>query len=219
MKRDYWDELTVRLPALYTVKEAFFQVVETLKERFSEGKTLYVAGNGGSAADSDHIVGELMKGFMRPRREKDRVRERLEELFGEEGKKIAAKLQTPLKAVSLTVHPALITAFSNDEDPSLIFAQQLYGWGGPRDVFMGITTSGNSANLVKAFQVAKAIGMTTVLLTGRTGGVCAKMVDIAIKVPADETFLIQEYHLPIYHALCAIVEDHFFGEGKANGGR
>jgi len=207
---DHLSELLRRHEALYTVKEAICQAFGTLKDCFSQGGTLFVCGNGGSAADAEHIVGELMKGFLLPRRQRGSLHDQLEGLFGEEGKKIALGLQGGLRAVSLNGHPSLATAFANDVDADLVFAQQLSVLAKPGDVLLGLTTSGNSRNVLKALRVAKAMGVKSVAMTGAKGGECVKLADCAIKVPETETFLVQELHLPVYHALCAMLEEHFF---------
>ena len=207
---DHLSELIHRHEALYTVKDAICQAFGTLKDCFSQGGTLFVCGNGGSAADAEHIVGELMKGFLLPRRGRGELQTKLEELFGEEVVKIGAALQGGLRAVSLNGHPALSSAFANDVEAELVYAQQLYVLGKAGDVLLGLSTSGNSKNVVKALCVAKAMGVKTVVMTGAGGGDCAKLADCAIKVPEKETFLVQELHLPVYHALCAMLEDFFF---------
>ncbi|MBM7568214.1 D-sedoheptulose-7-phosphate isomerase [Paenibacillus sacheonensis] len=176
----------------------------------SRGKVL-VCGNGGSAADSEHIVGELMKGFMSKRPVPDAFRAKLGELFPAEGGSVADLLQGALPAISLVSHSALMTAFMNDVSAETVFAQQVYGYGREGDVLIGLSTSGNSLNVVRAMQVAKALGVRTIGLTGRSGGRMKELCDVTIRVPHDSTPDIQERHLPIYHALCMVVEEAFFG--------
>lgn len=207
---DHLAELIRRHEALYTVKDAICQAFGMLKGCFSQGGTLFVCGNGGSAADAEHIVGELMKGFLLPRRQRGAMHDQLKALFGEEGRKIGAALQGGLRAVSLNGHPALASAFANDVDADLVFAQQLSVLAKPGDVLLGLSTSGNSRNVVKALRVAKAMGVMSIAMTGEKGGESANLADCAIKVPETETFLVQELHLPVYHALCAMLEEHFF---------
>lgn len=199
---DYLKHLTERYPELTKIEQEITQTYQALVECFEAGGKLLVCGNGGSAADSDHIVGELMKGFYKqrglPEQEKDKYRD------------LGNKLQGALPAIALTQHPALSTAYLNDVDPEMIFAQQVYGYGKQGDVFLGLSTSGNSRNVIAAAKVAAAKKMKVVCMTGRDGGNLKKISDISVVVPAEVTADIQEYHLPIYHALCAMVEEHFF---------
>lgn len=171
-------------------------IIETYKNK---GKVL-VCGNGGSAADSEHIVGELMKGFLLKREIKDdRLSAELKE-----------NLQGALPAISLCSQTALITAFNNDLDPDYVFAQQVYGYGNENDLLIAISTSGNSKNVLKAVEVASCIGIKTLALTGGDGGKIKDKATVTICVPSTETYKIQEYHLPIYHYLCGMVEEKFF---------
>jgi D-sedoheptulose 7-phosphate isomerase len=186
-------------------REVYDRVVDRLIEAFSSGHTLFLCGNGGSAADCEHIVGELMKGFLLPREVASRL------WPGELPDPLVAKLQGALSAVSLNGHPALAAALSNDTDAALIYAQQLVGLGKPGDVLLAISTSGNARNCIMAVHTAKALGMTTVALTGQGGGKLGKLTDHLIAVPEAETYKVQQLHLPLYHALCARLEDHFFG--------
>lgn len=208
--KEILEELIVRYPALEGCKGAIVQTFETIAESYRRGGVLYLCGNGGSAADCEHIVGELMKGFLlgRPLREDEAAQFAH---FGEEGKVLAKGLQRALPAVSLTSHIALSTAFSNDCDPMLTFAQQVYGLGKPGDVLLAISTSGNSRNCCYAALAAKAKGMKVVALTGSRGGRIADEAEAAICVPETETFKVQEMHLPVYHCLCAMLESEFFG--------
>ncbi|MCX4267585.1 MAG: SIS domain-containing protein [Lachnospiraceae bacterium] len=203
-------ELVERYPILKVCKEKIQCTYQIMKEGYQNGGKLLVAGNGGSAADSDHIVGELMKGFVKQRKLKKMEQKKILEINRELGEHLCRNLQQVLPAISLTGHTALSTAYLNDVDGTLGFAQQVYGYGKQGDIFLGITTSGNSKNILNAVVVAKAKGLTTIALTGRDGGEVKDMADISIIVPETETFKIQELHLPIYHTLCLMLEEHFF---------
>ena len=182
---------------------------EIAAESYRSGKKLLVCGNGGSAADSEHIVGELMKSFKKKRAIDGEVKTRLLAL-GEDGEKLAASLEGTLRAVSLASHPALSTAFNNDKDPAVTFAQQLYGYADDGDVLVAISTSGSSRNCVLAAVTAKAKGVKTIALTGKNPGRLSALADVAILVPETETYKVQELHLPVYHCLCAMLEEEFF---------
>jgi D-sedoheptulose 7-phosphate isomerase len=201
-RMDHLTHLIERYPALAQMRGAIEQAYRLLEECYEKGGKLLVCGNGGSAADSDHIVGELMKGFYKQRMLPTEERKR----FGEQGE----KLQGALPAIALTQHGALSTAFLNDVDPAMVFAQQVYGYGQGGDVFLGLSTSGNSANVVLAAKVAAAKGMKVITMTGRNGGKLKELSDVCMIVPAQVTADIQEYHLPVYHTLCAMLEEHFF---------
>ena len=185
---------------------------ELLCAAFAGGHRLYTCGNGGSAADADHIVGELVKGFMLPRPLPADQREALVRDHGAEiGHRLADHLQGGLPAIALTAHTALATAFANDVAPDLVFAQQVHTYGQPGDVLLALSTSGNSPNVLHALRVARTRGLRTLGLTGQSGGHLAALCDVCIKVQSTSTPQIQERHLPIYHALCISVENHFFG--------
>ena len=169
-----------------------------------------IAGNGGSCADSEHIVGELMKGFVKRRPVSGEFAAALKKADEKRGEELASCLQGGLPAIALTGHAGLSTAFLNDVNGEMIYAQQLYGYGKKGDVFMGISTSGNAENVMYAVAVAKASGIKTIGLTGKNGGKMAGACDCSIVVPSDETFKIQELHLPIYHTLCLMLEEHFY---------
>lgn len=201
-----------RYPALLGVYDEFTATVAALCESFESGGTLFTCGNGGSAADADHIVGELMKGFLLPRRLPDDEIDEFERVLGAAGAETAKGLQMGLRAISLNGHPALNSAFANDENPSLVYAQQLFVLGNPGDVLLVISTSGNSTNIIRCLEVARVIGVKSVLLGGGNGGNAAKMADISLLMPETETYKIQEYHLPVYHALCAAIEEEFYGD-------
>ena len=204
------DELIERYPALKKIRDDIWKAYEIMAESYSNGGKLLIAGNGGSAADAEHIVGELMKGFVKPRKLNAGEAERLMSVDMDMGKILAEKLQGALPAIALVDHVALSTAYLNDMDPLLGFAQQLNGYGNEGDVFLAISTSGNSKNVLYACTVAKAKGIPIVGLTGRDGGRLKEMSDAAIVVPESETYKIQELHLPVYHALCLMLEEKFF---------
>lgn len=205
-------ELFDRFPRLSCCRASFDQAFSTLLNCYREGGKLLVAGNGGSAADSEHIVGELMKSFLFNRKISDEVERNLVKCFGEEGAHLAGRLEGALPAIPLTSMTALTSAFANDVDAAVSFAQMLYGYGCAGDVLLGISTSGNSKNILYALMVAKAKGIRTILLTGGTGGRGRALADHTICVPETETFKIQELHLPVYHALCSMLEAELFQE-------
>lgn len=206
----YLEELIERYPVLSSVKEEIKKSYEFLEACYVDGGKLLIAGNGGSCADAEHIVGELMKGFVKRRSVSDEFKEALKEIDPELGSALAQKLQGGLPAIALTGHPGLSTAFLNDVDGEMIFAQQTYGYGKKGDVLLGISTSGNSKNVMYAMTAAKALGMKTIGLTGKDGGQLKHAADVTIVVPETETFKIQELHLPVYHALCLMLEERFF---------
>lgn len=203
-------DLIARYPALAEQKNNMLDALTGLIQTYRSGGKLLVCGNGGSAADAEHIVGELMKGFLLPRPLSDDMKKKLAENFPQTADYLSRNLQMALPAVSLVGQTALNTAFANDQAPDLTFAQQVLGLGQPGDALLAISTSGNSANVLYAVQVAKTKGMFTVGLAGKTGGKLANLADVAIISPAVETYLIQEHHLPIYHTLCAALEHEFF---------
>lgn len=204
------EELLERYPQMDVIKEDISKAFEILKESYQNGGKLLVAGNGGSASDSEHIVGELMKGFVKPRKLSSEFAEELKAVNFQMGTELADKLQGALPAIALVDHVALSTAYLNDVDPLLGFAQQINGYGDKGDVFLAISTSGNSRNVLYACTIAKAKGLKIIGLTGRNGGKLKSMSDVAIVVPEEETFKIQELHLPVYHALCLMLEEEFF---------
>lgn len=204
-----------RHPLLRPILTEVEQALRLLAHSFRGGGKLLLCGNGGSASDCEHIVGELMKAFLRPRPLPATLREILATGAGEDGAMLAGALQGALPAVALTGHAALALAVANDVRADLVFAQQVVGLGRPGDVLLGLSTSGNSRNVIQAFHTARALGMRTVILTGAPGGKLAKMADVAVRVPASTVVEIQELHLPVYHALCAALEESFFpGENK-----
>ena len=206
-KRIY-DELIIKHPALFVCKDEILNAFELVNQTYLDGGKILVCGNGGSAADSEHIVGELMKNFKKCRKADEELLSKLEDC--EESQKLKEVLEGNLPAISLTSHVSLTTAYSNDKEPSAVFAQQLSGLGNKGDTFIAISTSGNSLNCVYACLVAKAKGLKTVALTGSKDSRLSALSDVCVKVPETETYKIQEYHLPIYHALCAMLEEEFF---------
>lgn len=206
----YLTELIQRYPVLEAVKAEILSAYERLEECYSNGGKLLIAGNGGSCADAEHMVGELMKGFVKRRSVSTEFADLLRNSDPVRGEELAHKLQGGLPAMALTNHPGLSTAFLNDVDGDLIYAQQTYGYGKKGDVLLGISTSGNSKNIMYAMTTAKALGMKTIGLTGKDGGLLKKEADTVIVVPEQETYKIQELHLPIYHALCLMLEERFF---------
>jgi D-sedoheptulose 7-phosphate isomerase len=195
---------------LFGCDKAVAQTIAALISCYQRQGKLLVCGNGGSAADAEHIVGEMMKGFCLPRHLSDDDKARLASVAGDDTELLATKLQYGLAALSLVSHSALITATANDQDGQLIFAQQVWGIGQDGDVLLAISTSGNSQNVLLAAKAAQAKNILVVGLTGASGGRLAEICDIAIQVPSDQVAEIQEMHLPIYHHICASVEAHFF---------
>ena len=204
--------LIERYPKLMVCKEDIKKAYELLEMAYSNGRKLLVCGNGGSASDSEHIVGELMKEFKLKRKVFNDHAAALKDIDAELGQVLADNLQGALPAISLTGHSSLQTAYMNDAVPELVFAQQVNGYGKPGDVFLGISTSGNSKNVVYAAVNAKAKGLKVIGLTGAKENKLMKYADVCIRVPETETYKIQEYHLPVYHCLCLMLEDKFFGE-------
>ena len=209
----YLDLLLKRYPVLQECREDIEKIYDCLEACFAGGNKLLVAGNGGSCADAEHIVGELMKGFKLSRKCSAEFSERLSAVDPERGAELAEKLQGGLPAIALNSHQGLNTAYINDVENGglLMYAQQVNGYGNAGDVFFGISTSGNSKNILYAAVVAKAKGMKVLGLTGAKGGQLAEMADAAVKVPETETYMVQELHLPVYHTLCLMLEDKFFG--------
>lgn len=204
------DLLVERYPSLESAKNDIVAAYLLLEESYKNGGKLLVAGNGGSAGDAEHIVGELMKGFKLPRKPEADFAEKLVEENQELGSVLAENLQGALPAIALDGHPALSTAYMNDCEPLLCFAQQVNGYGKSGDVFLGISTSGNSKNVLYAATTAHAKGMKVIGLTGAKDSKLKDMSNVCIKAPQTETYMIQELHLPIYHCLCLMLEDRFF---------
>ena len=205
------DILVNRYPELSCEKENILEAYNILEKSYSSRGKLLIAGNGGSAADSEHIVGELMKGFENPRKLSEEYKIRLKEIDDVMGTVLSNNLQGGLPAIALDGHLALSTAYMNDCEPLLCFAQQVNGFGKSGDVFLGISTSGNSKNILYAATVAKAKGMKVIGLTGARDSKLSKMADVTVRSSQTRTYMIQEHHLPIYHCLCLMLEDRFFG--------
>lgn len=210
----YVEDLTARYPSLEAVREQIMRAYEILKDCYEHDGKLLIAGNGGSASDSEHIAGELMKRFRIPRPVPTQLAQRLIEQDPVRGAQLAKDLECGLTAIPLVAHEALSTAYINDVDGYGVFAQQLLGYARGGDVFLGISTSGNSRNVMNAVITAKALGLKVIGLTGAGGGELAERADVAIKVPETETYKIQELHLPVYHCLCMMLEEHFFGSAE-----
>ena len=205
------DLLVNRYPQLASCKQDIQNAYEILETAYKNGRKLLVCGNGGSASDSEHIVGELMKEFKLKRKVYSDHAAALKAIDPELGQVLADNLQGALPAISLTGHSSLQTAYMNDAVPELVFAQQVNGYGKEGDVLLGISTSGNSKNVLYAAVNAKAKGLKVIGLTGSKENKLMKFADVCIRVPETETYKIQEYHLPVYHCLCLMLEEKFFG--------
>ena len=208
---NYLEKLAAGHPELSGSLESLEKLISDAVKLFEKGGTFFVAGNGGSAADSEHICGELLKGFLLKRELPEQDRKKFYELFGETGSDCAKKLQGGLRAVSLLSHPALSSAFANDVDADLVFAQQLWAMAKPGDLFLGISTGGGAKNIRAALMAAKVRGVKSYLLTGNRHGECEKYADEVIAVDESETYRIQEKHIVLYHAFCMAVEAKIFG--------
>ena len=204
--------LITRYPKLELIIDSVINAYGVFEEAYTQNQKLLIAGNGGSAADSEHIAGELMKRFKIPRPITPDLAEKLRAIDPVRGETLSKNLERSLMALPLVAHEALSTAYINDVDGYGVFAQQLLGYGRPGDVYLGISTSGNSQNIMNAAVVARAIGIKIVGLTGADGGELGRFADVAVKVSEKETYRIQELHLPIYHCWCLMLEDRFFGE-------
>lgn len=205
------DLLMKRYPQLKICERSIIDAYLVMEECYEKDGKLLIAGNGGSAADAEHIAGELMKRFNIARQVTPEFANKLKKVDSARGTVLAQNLERGLMAIPLVAHEALTTAYINDVDGLGVFAQQLFGFGRLGDVFLGISTSGNSKNVINAVVVAKALGLKVIGLTGALGGELAELADVVIKVPEMETYMIQELHLPIYHCLCLMLEDRFFG--------
>ena len=198
------EKTIIDYPALSICRDDIIKAYNVLITCYENGGTVLICGNGGSAADSEHIVGEFMKGFLKrrplPAIDKEKIGD--ETLF--------ENMQGALPAISLVSQTSIVTAFMNDVEPNMVFAQQVYGYRNENNVLIGITTSGNSKNIVNAVKVANAFKMNTIGMTGESGGMLNSLCTVTLKAPVIETYRVQEYHLPIYHALCAMVESEFF---------
>ena len=206
------DLLMKRYPSIASCKQDIINAYLIMEECYEHDGKLLIAGNGGSAADSEHIAGELMKRFKTPRPVTPGMAEKLKQIDPVRGEDLAKNLERGLMAIPLVAHEALSTAYINDVDGLGVFAQQLFGFGREGDVFLGISTSGNSKNVMSATVVARALGIRVIGLTGAKGGELAEVADVIVRVPETETYMIQELHLPIYHCWCLMLEDKFFGK-------
>ncbi len=207
---DRVDEMIRRYPALGCCENEIIEAATAIIDCFENGGKILLCGNGGSCADADHIVGELMKSFEKKRPLPEDFKESLQSASSERGGYLAENLQNALPAISLCAQTSLFTAISNDMDADLVFSQQVAGYGKSGDVLFAITTSGNSQNVVDAAITAKAKGLKVIGLTGQHGGAMKQYCDTIICVPSTTTADIQEYHLPVYHAICRIIENKFF---------
>lgn len=205
------DVLMDRYPQLKCIRQDIINAYFVMEECYEHDGKLLIAGNGGSAADSEHIAGELMKRFEIPRPVPEEFEKKLKEVDPVRGAELAKNLEQGLMAIPLVAHEAMTTAYINDVDGYGVFAQQLYGFGRKGDAFLGISTSGNSKNVISATVVARALGMKVIGLTGGTGGELAKVADATVVVSESRTYRIQELHLPIYHCWCLMLEEKFFG--------
>ena len=204
--------LIERYPVLKSTERDIADAYIIMEECYKNSGKLLIAGNGGSAADAEHIVGELMKAFKKPRKLEKAMQEKLKSISSEYGMVLAENLQGALPAIALDGHSALTTAYMNDCEPLLCFAQQVNGYGNEKDVFLGISTSGNSKNILYAAVTAKAKGLKVIGLTGQRDSKLSEIADVCIKVPETETYMIQELHLPVYHCLCLMLEENNFRE-------
>lgn len=212
MKKKSLNQLFLRYSALESCRVDIEAACQAVIHSYKQDGKLLVCGNGGSAADADHIVGELMKSFEKKRPLDKKIQKTLTAEDPERGTYIAGKLQQGLPAISLNAQAALLSAVANDIDASLVYAQQVAGYGKTGDVLVAISTSGNSRNVLDAAITAKAMGLTVIGLTGQIGGKLKQYCDVTICVPATRTAEVQEYHLPVYHAICLVVEEEFFEE-------
>lgn len=205
------EDLLTRLPELQVCMDTIIGAFDIIKECYSNNGKVLACGNGGSAADSEHIVSELMKGFLLRREISESDRERIKKVCPDDWEYLSDNIQESLTAISLVSHPALSTAFCNDVSPDMVFAQQVYGYANEGDVLVCLSTSGNSKNVVNAVKIANSFDVKTIGFTGSKGGMLKNLCNVVIQVPASETFRAQEYHLSIYHTLCAMLEEEFFG--------
>ncbi len=204
-------ELFERYPSLSACEADILAAEEQMMAAYNSGAKIMVCGNGGSCADSDHIVGELMKGFLLMRRMDKATEQKFRDALGDDADEFVDKLQGGIPAISLPSQGAVLSAFVNDVDPALMYAQLVYGYARKGDLLIAISTSGNSKNVVAAAKVAKAMGISTLALTGAKDSKLSELCDTTLRVPETETFKVQEMHLPVYHYLCAAVEKRIFG--------
>lgn len=206
------ETLIQRYPDLGVLSQDLEKAFNIWKNSYASGNKTLICGNGGSASDSEHIVGELMKGFTSRRPIDEEFKKQLKGTYGEHGEYLANHLQGALPAISLSSQTSLLTAYGNDVAFDMAYAQQVYGYGKPGDVLIALSTSGNSTNIVHAAQIAKLRSLQVIGFTGSNGGKLAKIGDVTIRIPDDETYRIQERHLAIYHTLCLMLEEAFFQE-------
>ena len=204
------DQLCDRYPALSDLRSRISDAAEMIIGCYNKGGKLLICGNGGSSADADHLAAELMKSFESVRPLEESFKNRLYEISGIRGKYLASKLEHSLPAISLSSNTALTTSVSNDIDPSLVFAQQIIGYGNENDLLIGISTSGNSQNIVDACITARALNINVIGITGKTGGKMKQYCDVLVNVPETRTAMVQELHLPVMHTMCRIIENHFY---------
>lgn len=207
---DMYTEFVARYPQMENMVDDIKKTVDIIVNCYRSGGKVLICGNGGSASDSCHIVGELMKGFLKKRPLTNEERSAMREKNPEISDELIDNLQGSLPAINLTENSGIISAFANDVDPANVYAQQVLGYGQYNDVLIGITTSGNSVNVINACHVAKALGVNVIGLTGKDGGKLKELSDVCLIAPENETFKIQECHLPIYHLICAAVEAEFY---------
>jgi D-sedoheptulose 7-phosphate isomerase len=204
------DQLCERYPALADLSDTVAEVAAMIIECYTRGGKLLICGNGGSSADAGHFTAELMKSFESERPLDESLKKRFHEISGTRGRYLGEKLEHSLPAISLPSNTALATAISNDTDPSLIYAQQVIGYGNEGDVLIAISTSGNSQNIVDACITAKVLNLNVIGISGKTGGKMKHYCDLLVNVPETRTAWVQELHLPVLHAICRIVENHFY---------
>lgn len=202
--------LIERYPDLKPISQDLEAAFTIWKDSYANGNKTLICGNGGSASDSEHIVGELMKGFISRRPVNEEFRQELQDAYGQHGDYLANHLQGALPAISLSSQTSLLTAYGNDVAFDMGYAQQVYGYGEPGDILIALSTSGNSTNIVHAAQIAKLRSLQVIGFTGSGGGKLAEICDVTIKIPDNETYRIQERHLAIYHTLCLMLEETFF---------
>lgn len=206
------ETLLRRYPTLAPCAGKIVEAYTLLRDSVGQGGTVFVCGNGGSHADADHIIGELSKGFLSKRNVPAEVIGRISENLGEDASALCAGLQMGMRAMLLSAHPALSSAYANDVDPLMCYAQQLFVMGRRGDVVIGLSTSGNAENIQNVFKVAGGLGVKRILFTGNRHGKCERYADCVIDVPESETYKIQELHLPTYHAICIMLEEYFYGK-------
>lgn len=208
---NYIDELIRRYPPLSAQRAVIERATECLLNSFRSDGKLLICGNGGSAADADHISGELLKGFVLERPIPAKLKEQLQAEHGQLGQRVAQGIQQGLPVINLNTHSALHSAFANDRDYAFVFAQMVMAYGREGDVLLSISTSGNSQNIIYATALASTLGLSTLALTGESGGKLQDTAGLTIRVPGRESYVVQEFHLPVYHAICLEVEQTLFG--------